>query len=547
MAGRDRARLRTASRMAARLLGVALLGAIAAVFVAVFTPAHVDIAGSDARVWLQLGHSYDQLGVDGVLTGKRATTRSVLGEPLGVRAELDIDASVLTDSSGQFNVNILPAYIQAYSDPEQLTDEIRGAVVLHFVAFAAIGAGAALSAFGAWRGYRAWRARYDRTHWPDGPTRTAVRAYRAPERGFARRLAVGVILLAVLGAIPSGVHQIPASTAVIGDAIFDETPLAGIEVQGLLRPAFVAVQSYIETYFNETNSYYDELRTGLEDYLTANPVELPGASTGTGTNPVVQLGFVTDRHCNIGMDRVVVALLHHFDVHTLVSAGDDAFSGTFAFESACTRNLADKSAQFDITDVFVGGNHDSPQTIADEAKQGIKTLTGKVVTSDGVRFIGRPDPRTSRYGQGIVPAARAAQLSLLEQQGTAAGKTGCAASAPVIAVLHDPVAGKAAMRHGCGHVTLALDGHTHHQSGPNVIPLPGGGTGYQFTGASSGGAPGEESIEQSFASRLTVGPLNHDATVNIVSVDRSTGALVGVTVFRFTPDQTITVSQQDIS
>ena len=32
------------------------------------------------------------------------------------------------------------------------------------------------------------------------------------------------------------------------------------------------------------------------------------------------------------MDRVVVALLEHFEVTTLVSAGDDAFSGTFGFE-----------------------------------------------------------------------------------------------------------------------------------------------------------------------------------------------------------------------
>ena len=81
---------------------------------------------------------------------------------------------------------------------------------------------------------------------------------------------------------------------------------------------------------------------------------------------------------------------------------------TFGFESACTRNLADKAKGADVTAVFVGGNHDSPLTMADESKQGIKTLTGPVVSTHGLRFIGLPDPRTSRYGQGIVPAAQAA-------------------------------------------------------------------------------------------------------------------------------------------
>lgn len=546
MTGPGRAHLRTVCRVAACLLGVAVAGAIAGVFVGVFAPAHVEIAGSDTSVWLRFGYDYDQFGIDTVLTGKRATTRSVLGESLGVHAELHLDASVLTDSSGQFNVDILPAYIQAYSDPAQLTRSVRQALVRHFVVFAAIGVGAAMVAFGALRAYRAWRSSYDRIHFSDGRARATARTYHSPERTLVRRLAIALVVLFVVGAVPSGARRAHPRLEVTGDAVFAATPLAGVQVQGLLRPALVAVQSYIETYFEQTTSYYDELKSKLDTYLAANSVQLPGTTTGSDTNPVVQLGFVTDRHCNIGMDRVVVALLNHFDVHTLVSGGDDAFSGSFAFESACTRNLADKTAQSHITGVFVGGNHDSAETIADEAKQGIKTLTGEVVVSDGVRFMGTPDPRTSRYGQGIVPLLPATQNTLLDQQGTAVGEAACAAEAPIVVVLHDPEAARSAMQHGCGHITVALDGHTHKQNGPTEVPLPGGGTGYRFTGASSGGAPAESSVEQTFASGLTVGPLNHDATVSIVSVDRTTGALVGVTDFRFTPDQTITVTRHDI-
>jgi hypothetical protein len=182
--------------------------------------------------------------------------------------------------------------------------------------------------------------------------------------------------------------------------------------------------------------------------------------------------------------------------------------------------------------------------LADEADQGITTLSGTIVEHDGLQFLGSPDPRTSRYGEGIHPSSRAQQNAVLEQQAKAIAETACSATGSVIVVLHGPLAGRDAMRSGCGHITLALDGHLHRQVGPTPIALQGGGTGYQFVGASSGGAPGENVIDTSFASQLTVGPLNHDAVVNIVSVRRSTGDLVGVTEFRFTPDQKVIPGQQ---
>ncbi|MGH8861680.1 MAG: metallophosphoesterase family protein, partial [Jatrophihabitantaceae bacterium] len=300
--------------------------------------------------------------------------------------------------------------------------------------------------------------------------------------------------------------------------------------------------SYIERYFQQNNTYYDGLRSALLDWFDTNPVQLPQADNAD----VVQIGFVTDRHCNIGMDRVTVALLKRLGVSTLVSGGDDAFSGTFTFESACTRNLADKSAQAGITDVFAAGNHDSPYTIAQEVKQGIKTLAGDPVTVGGLTFLGSPDPRSSRYGQGMRPAQSSVQHALLEAQATAIGSRACKAGAPIIVVLHDPAAGKEAMQRGCGNVTIDLGGHTHIQNGPNPVPLPNGGTGYQFIGASAGGAPSGSTTDRSLASQVTVGPLRNTATVNIVSIDKRTAALVGVTEFSFTPAMGITVSQQTL-
>jgi predicted phosphodiesterase len=324
----------------------------------------------------------------------------------------------------------------------------------------------------------------------------------------------------------------------VPDALFTGTPLEGTQVTGVLSPVIGAAQSYIRTYFADTDEYYDELRTKLETFLAAADPQLP--TTGDSAD-LVNIGFVTDRHCNIGMDRVVVALLTHYGIKTLVSAGDDDFSGSFPFESACTRNLAAKSQQAKMTNVFVAGNHDSARTIADERNQKIKVLDGELVTTDGLTFAGYPDPRSSRYGTGIQPGSGTLRAALLREQAAKTGKLACTSDKPVVVVLHDPAAGRDALVDGCGKAVLALDGHTHRQAGPTPVPLPVG-VGYQFVGASSGGAPTETSVERTFASQLTVGPLNHDATVNIVTIDRATGGLVGVTVFRFTPDQQVSVS-----
>jgi preprotein translocase subunit Sss1 len=544
VAGTGRTRRRNVARVVSVALGIAVLGALVGFMIAVLTPARVEIAGSPTRVWLELGRNYDQVSLSGILTGRRQTTRSIFGEPLGVRAVLNLNTSQLTTPSGEFSVNVLPAYIQAYSDPAQLVHDMRHALVVHLVAYTVLGALGALVLYGLWHAYRTWRRNYDQRNWPDPRVSRLVRQYRTPERTLLKYAVVAGVVVVVIGAVPSALRVRQPTSRIVGDSIFDGTPLAGIKVEGVLRPAFVAVESYVETYFDRTNTYYDQLRDKLDAYLAHDPEQLPGVHGDHVDDDIVQLGFVTDRHCNIGMDRVIVDLLQHYDVHTLLSGGDDAFSGSFAFESACTRNLADKTNQAGIDDIFVGGNHDSPMTLADELDQGITTLDGPIVEHDGLQFIGSPDPRTSRYGQGIVPSSRAAQDAVLAKQAKAIAQTACNASGSVIAVLHDPLAGRQAMRSGCGHITIALDGHLHRQIGPLPVPLADGRTGYQFVGASSGGAPSENIVDSSFASQLTVGPLNHDAVVNIVSVRRSTGELVGVTEFRFTPDQRVLVTHQ---
>jgi hypothetical protein len=518
------------------LAGFAMLlagGAVGAV-IALFTPAHMQIAGSEASIRVHLGRGYDRAALSGnVLTARRATGRSVLGERIGLSVDLELDPATLATADGTFNANVVPAYLQAYSDPEQLGSDIRWALVKHLLLWTITGGVAGLVAFVAHRTYRRWRRReLDRL---PVEQRSAAIHILAQQRALRRRVAALGLVVIAIGLVPGAVWRPPARPHITPDPILADTPLAGAQVGGLLRPALSAIKNYVRTYVADTDSYYDQLRAAVLAELDAQNVQLP---TGADVRSFL---FVTDRHCNIGMDRVIVALGQHFGIHVLVSGGDDAFSGSFPFEAACTQNLASRSQQAGMIDVFVGGNHDSPMTLHEEADQHIKVLHGQVVTADGLRFVGLPDPRTSRYGQGIEPASSAAAKQLLTEQGGAAGQVACQAGGPVIAVLHDPLAGQQAIRNGCGAVTIALDGHTHRQIGPTAV-----GSGEQFVGASTGGAPGESVVVRTFASRLTVGPLNHDASINIVSVDTATGALVAVTVCRITPTQDITFTQLNL-
>jgi hypothetical protein len=517
------------------VLGVATMGAIIGLAVGIATPAHAEVASNKVKLRLMPGQAYDQVDLSGALTGTRATTRAILGEPVGVTAHVDLDVSYLVGRDGNFNPKVLPAYLQAFSDPAQLIDDLSRALVRHLIWYTVSGAMiGAIVVLGA-QAYRRWRHHVDLDL--DHGARAAAWRYHAPERRFVRLAIVGMLILGVLDAIPGAVRAPQTSEAIRPDPILADTPLAGTELSGLLRPAISAIESTLRTYFADTDRYYNALRDRMDANLAASPVTLP---TGEG---VVSFGFVTDRHCNIGMDRVIVHLLKHFGIKTLVSGGDDDFSGTFPFESACTSNLADKSRHAHITDVFVAGNHDSAQTLEDERKQRIHVLDGKIVTVGGLHFLGSPDPRSSRYGQGIQPSSPGSQHDVLSIQAAQLGNAACAQKDNVILVVHDPFAGNDALRTGCGKAVLALDGHTHMQAGPDDVPLSDGSIGNQFVGASTGGAPTEHSIERTFASALTVGPLHHDATVNIVSFDTASERLVGVTVFHFTPDLEISVEQ----
>ena len=82
-----------------------LVGGLVGAAVGASTPAHLEIAGSDATVRVHLGRAYDRIALSqNLLVGTRTTPRAVLGKPVGVlagawlvtrltRAELNQDVS----------------------------------------------------------------------------------------------------------------------------------------------------------------------------------------------------------------------------------------------------------------------------------------------------------------------------------------------------------------------------------------------------------------------------------------------------------------------
>ena len=219
--------------------------------------------------------------------------------------------------------------MQVYSDPAQLSSDVVRAFVRHVLLWALVGAAAAAVLFLVRTFAKRWRRRQTRLLGAEG-TRHLAR-FIAARRRLRQQVAAGVVALVVVMLVPSSTHVSRPQPKLRPAVLLAGTPFSDVEVGGLLRPALVGVRDYIETYFSDTNSYYDQVRDKLLNELDAQAVTLPQGPD------LEHLVFVTDRHCNIGMDRVIVALAEHFNISILVSGGDDDFSGSFEFESACTK------------------------------------------------------------------------------------------------------------------------------------------------------------------------------------------------------------------
>jgi hypothetical protein len=194
--------------------------------------------------------------------------------------------------------------------------------------------------------------------------------------------------------------------------------------------------------------------------------------------------LLSDRHDNIGMDRVARAIGEAGGATVVLDAGDDTSTGQ-PWEAFSLDSLA---GAFDDWDRFgVAGNHDHGTFVSTYlADLGWTMLDGEAVDAPwGGTLLGVDDPRSSGLGNWREESG----LSFTEV-GDRLADAACAAAEDgdrVSTVLvHDANLGREALARGC--VDLVVGGHTHVQAGPEAVEGEDGSTGYTWTNGTTGGA-----------------------------------------------------------
>jgi hypothetical protein len=228
------------------------------------------------------------------------------------------------------------------------------------------------------------------------------------------------------------------------------------------------VESAVSTY-RQSTEFYDAAAEGAAELDVRQPEE--------GETVAV---LVSDRHDNIGMDRVARAIGDRAGATVVLDAGDDTSTGqpweAFSLDSV--------SEAFEGYDRFaVLGNHDSGDFVADYLDRlGWEVLEGEVVEGPGGRpLIGVADPRSSGLGNWRDETG----LSFAEV-GDRFSDAICGSDERVATVLvHDVNLAREALEAGCAD--LVVGGHVHVKVGPTLVE-GAEGTGYRFTTGTTGGA-----------------------------------------------------------
>ena len=232
------------------------------------------------------------------------------------------------------------------------------------------------------------------------------------------------------------------------------------------------VLSALGTY-STSKEFYSLAADGAGDLDLRGPVE--GESVAL---------VVSDRHDNVGMDRVARAIGEAAGATIVLDAGDDTSTGQ-PWEAFSLDSL--DRAFVDWDRLGVAGNHDNGTFVSTYlADLGWTMLDGEVVDAPwGGTLLGVDDPRSSGLGSWRDET----DLSFAEVE-TRLADAACAAledGDPVSTVLvHDPNLGREALARGC--VDLVVGGHRHVQSGPTAVMGENGATGYTWTNGTTGGA-----------------------------------------------------------
>ena len=247
--------------------------------------------------------------------------------------------------------------------------------------------------------------------------------------------------------------------------------LEAVRVRGdvLTRESRRLVESALNTY-DKSKVFYDRAAAEAAQLDLRTPEQ----------DETVVL-FVSDRHDNVGMDRVARAVADRAGATAVFDGGDDTSTGepweAFSLDSVT-------EAFEDLPRWSVTGNHDHGEFVGDYlADRGWSRPAGEVVDGPGeTTILGADDPRASGLGSWRDETG----LSFAEVAGRLAD-TACEQDEPVTTILvHDTDLGREAVERGCAR--LVIGGHTHVARGPTLVEGPDGFTGHEFTTGTAGGA-----------------------------------------------------------
>lgn len=195
--------------------------------------------------------------------------------------------------------------------------------------------------------------------------------------------------------------------------------------------------------------------------------------------------LISDRHDNVGMDKVARAIGDAGEATVLLDAGDDTSTGS-PWEAFSLDSLNQAFADYEHR-YAVAGNHDHGEFVRTYlADLGFAALDGEVVTGPGdIRLLGADDPRSSGLGNwrdetGLSFGEHAERIADVACEHDQRGER------VATILVHDANSGREALARGC--VDLVLGGHVHEQLGPTAVEGANGQRGYTFTTGTTGGA-----------------------------------------------------------
>jgi hypothetical protein len=260
----------------------------------------------------------------------------------------------------------------------------------------------------------------------------------------------------------------------LGPQVTLPAELREVEVRGDVTTAQTRrlIESAISTYDN-SKVFYSAAAERVQ--VVAPQLRRPGP----GETTVV---LVSDRHDNIGMDRVVRAVADAAGATAIFDAGDDTSTGS-SWEAFSLDSL--DAAFDDVEDRWaVAGNHDNGTFVSRYLDDhGWTVLDGRTVDGPaGSTLLGVPDPRASGLGNW-----RDEKGLTFEQVASRLADAACDSAERISTLLvHDANLGRPALDRGC--VDLVVGGHLHLQVGPTRVVGANGKVGWSYTNGTTGGA-----------------------------------------------------------